>query len=387
MKPRRVMLLVVCVAVATGAAGWAVGSQITSPADAAAAHQPPPASLITVAVAKQALVSTVTAQGTVAYTGSTPITLTGTVGGTTTQLVTRAPSAGTTVGSGERLLEVSGRPVFLLPGPIPMYRTLTDGTRGDDVRQLQQALSALGYGHLSSGVFDAPTEIEVKRWYEHNDYEPQLDEGQKVTVPSGEILFLPTLPVRVGTVTTHAGATASGDIGTVTNNTVNIQTSLPAADAQLVHDGLPATLTMPDGKTMSATVNAIGPAAAPPPTDQGSAPSTDGNQAPADSAQAQQQQPGTTPLLLVAADPAALGAYANQAATIEIQIGRTAGEVLVVPEAAIATGQDGATRVQVQGKDGQVHDVQVRLGLTANGLVEVSGTGLAQGDRVVVGSK
>jgi peptidoglycan hydrolase-like protein with peptidoglycan-binding domain len=383
------MLLVVCVAVATGAGGWAIGSRITSPADAAAAHQAPPASLITVAVARQSLASTVTAQGTVAYTGSTPITLTGTVGGATTQLVTRAPSAGATVGSGDRLLEVSGRPVFLLTGQIPMYRTFTDGMRGDDVRQLQQALTALGYGHLSSGVFNAPTQIEVKRWYEHNGYEPQLDGTGKVIVPSGEILFLPTLPVRVGTVTTRAGATASGDIATVTNNTVNIQTSLPAADAQLVHTGLPATLTMPDGKTMAATVNAIGDAAAPPPTDQGSTPSTDGDQ------QAQQQDggapqqvaDGTTPLRLVARDPGALAPYANQAAKIDIQIGRTDGDVLAVPVAAVATSQDGSARVQVQRGNGQVQDVRVKLGLTADGLVEVSGTGLAQGDRVVVGSR
>ncbi len=44
MGPRRVLLIVVCVALATGAAGWVVGAQITSPADAAAAHQPPSAS-------------------------------------------------------------------------------------------------------------------------------------------------------------------------------------------------------------------------------------------------------------------------------------------------------------------------------------------------------
>jgi multidrug efflux pump subunit AcrA (membrane-fusion protein) len=82
-----------------------------------------------------------------------------------------------------------------------------------------------------------------------------------------------------------------------------------------------------------------------------------------------------------------LAAYANKAAKIDIEVGKTNGEVLVVPVAAVATSQDGSTRVQVQRKDGSVQDVAVRLGLTANGLVEVSGTGLAAGDRVVVGSK
>jgi hypothetical protein len=376
------MLLVVAAALATGAAGWVVGAQITSPADAAAAHQPPPASLITVAVAKQALASTITAQGTISYTGATPLTLTGTVGGATTQLVTRAPAVGTTVGSGQRLLEVSGRPVFLLPGQVPMYRTLSDGMKGDDVRQLQQALTALGYGHLSNGTFDVATQIQVKRWYEHAGYEPQAD-ADKATVPSGEILFLPTLPVRVDTVTTRAGATASGQIGTATNSTVNIQSTLPSADAQFVKTGMSAKLTLPDGTTMTAKVDALGKDAAPPVTDQ---PPADNQQQPQ-----QQQQPQSTsdatPMRLTAQDPAALAAYANKATKVDIEVGKTNGDVLVVPVAAVATSQDGSTRVQVQGTDGSVHDVPVRVGLTANGLVEVSGTGLVEGARVVVGSK
>ena len=377
------MLLVVCAALATGAAGWAVGAQITSPADAAAAHQPPPASLITVAVAKQALASTITAQGTISYTGATPLTLSGTVGGATTQLVTRAPTVGATVGSGQRLLEVSGRPVFLLPGQVPMYRTLSDGMKGDDVRQLQQALTALGYGHLSNGTFDVATQIQVKRWYEHAGYEPQA-EADKTTVPSGEILFLPTLPVRVDTVTTRAGATATGQIGTVTNSTVNIQSTLPSADAQFVRTGMSAKLTLPDGTTMAAKVDALGKDAAPPVTDQPAPPQ---NQQPQQQQQQQQSTSDATPMRLIADDPAALAAYANKAAKIDIEVGKTNGEVLVVPVAAVATSQDGSTRVQVQGKDGAVRDVPVRVGLTANGLVEVSGTGLAVGDRVVVGSK
>jgi len=378
------MLLVVCAALATGAAGWAVGAQITSPADAAAAHQPPPASLITVAVAKQALASTITAQGTISYTGATPLTLTGTVGGATTQLVTRAPAVGATVGSGQRLLEVSGRPVFLLPGQVPMYRTLSDGMKGDDVRQLQQALTALGYGHLSNGTFDVATQIQVKRWYEHAGYEPQA-EADKTTVPSGEILFLPTLPVRVDTVTTRAGATATGQIGTVTNSTVNIQSTLPSADAQFVRTGMSAKLTLPDGTTMAAKVDALGKDAAPPVTDQAAPPQ---NQQPQQQQQQQQQSTSdATPMRLIADDPTALAAYATKAAKIDIEVGKTNGEVLVVPVAAVATSQDGSTRVQVQGKDGAVRDVPVRVGLTANGLVEVSGTGLAVGDRVVVGSK
>jgi hypothetical protein len=388
MTPKRVVLVVVCVALATGVAGWVVGSQITSPADAAAEHQPPPASLITVPAVKQALSSVVTAQGSIDYTGAAPLTLTGTVGGAVTQLITRAPAPGTTVGPGERLLEVSGRPVFLLTGQIPMYRTLTDGIRGDDVRQLQQALTSLRLGRVTSGVFDAPTQTLVKRWYEHAGYEPQMTEDTppKVTVPSGEILFLPTLPIRVDTVTARAGAPATGQIGTATNSTVNIQGTLPTADAQLVHAGMAATLTLPDGTTMAASVDALGKDAAPPPTEQNTAPADPQQQ---QQPQPQQASPDVTPLRLVAWDPAAPAAYAGKSAKIDILVGKTDGDVLAVPIAGVATAQDGSTRVQVQGAGNQVRDVPVKVGLTANGLVEVTPLSgeLKPGDRVVVGSQ
>jgi hypothetical protein len=385
MTPKRVVLIVVCVALATGAAGWVVGSRITSPADAAAGHQPPPASLITVPVVKQALSSVVTAQGSIDYTGATPLTLTGTVGGAVTQLITRAPATGTTVGPGERLLEVSGRPVFLLTGQVPMYRSLTDGMRGDDVRQLQQALTSLRLGRVNSGVFDAPTQTLVTRWYEHAGYEPQKTEDTppKVTVPSGEILFLPTLPIRVDTVTARAGGPATGQIGTATNSTVNIQGTLPTADAQLAHAGMAATLTLPDGTTMAASVDALGKDAAPPPTEQ--------NTAPADPQQQQPRQtsPDATPLRLVARDPASLAAYAGQSVKIDIQVGKTDGDVLAVPIAGVATAQDGSARLQVQGAGDRVRDVPVKVGLTANGLAEVTPVNgeLKAGDRVVVGSQ
>jgi hypothetical protein len=282
-------------------------------------------------------------------------------------------------------MEVSGRPVFVLTGPVPMYRTLVAGDKGDDVKQLQAALSALGYGHLTSGEFDDATATKVRHWYEHAGYEPQqtTDQPPKVTIPSGEILFLPKLPVRLDTVSTRAGAQATGQIGTTTDLSALVQATLPTSDAQLVHTGLHATLSMPDGTTKSATVAAMGAAAAPPATTDPAG--SDASDAPAP------PQAGTTsdtPLRLTTPDATALGAYAGQAVQITIEVGSTKGDALVVPVAAVVTGADGQARVQVQRASGQVQDVPVKLGLTAQGLVAVtpvSGT-LAAGDRVVVGT-
>jgi len=368
---------VVGVAVAAGVAGWWVGLSVKSPADAAAEHQPPPPSLITVPVQKKALTSTSVAQGSVVYTGESTVNLTGLVGATgATQLVTKAPVAGTTLNPGDVLMEVSGRPVFVLAGPVPMYRTLELTAKGDDVKQLQAGLTALRPGvRLASGLFDAPTATAVKAWYERAGY--QVAPGDDVTIPSGEILFLPALPARLDTVSLKAGDPATGKVGTVTDPTVVVRATMPSADAQLVRTGLPASLKMPDGTALPATVDALGKDAAPPVT---AAPSAE-NAAPPTS--------NSTNLRLVAQDPAALAGYAGQPVKIEIEVGSSGGEVLVVPVAAVTTKADGKARVQVQAADGALRDVPVALGLTVLGLVEVDpadGGQLQAGDRVVVGT-
>ena len=371
------LALVVGVAVVAGLVGWWVGTTVRSPADAAAEHRPPPPSLITVPVEKRTLTSTSVAQGSVVHTGESPINLTGVVGSAgPTQLVTKAPVAGTTLKSGDVLMEVSGRPVFVLPGPVPMYRTLGTAAKGDDVEQLQAALSDLGFGRLRGGTFDAPTGTAVKAWYERAGYSAQP--GDEVTVPSGEVVFLPTLPVRLDSVAVKAGAQATGQVGTTTDPTVVVRATLPSADARLVHPGLAAVLRMPDGSTLPATVEATGKDAAPPvtgPPPSGAPPAADTS--------------NTTRLRLVARDPAALAAYAGQSAKIEVEVGSSGGDVLVVPVAAVSTKADGKARVRVQAADGSVRDVPIVLGLTALGLVGVEpadGGVLVAGDRVVVGT-
>lgn len=378
-NPRRVLAVVVGVAVTTGLAGWWAGSTVKSPADAAAEHRPPPASLITVPVERRTLTSTVVAQGSVAYTGSAALNLTGvvaTTGGAGTQLITKAPVAGSTLNSGDVLMEVSGRPVFVLPGPVPMYRALSTGAKGDDVKQLQKALTDLKIGTVRGGVFDAVTGNAVKRWYERAGYQAQDTEG--VTIASGEILFLPTLPVRLDSVTAKAGAPATGQVGTTTDPTVVVQGTLPGPDAGLVHSGLPVTLRMADGTTLPASVAATGKDAAPPPA---APPPSGAPPPPADTA--------AVALRLEARDPAALAGYAGQAVKVDIEVGTTGGEVLVVPVAAVVTRADGKAQVRVQGADGAVRDVPVALGLATSGLVKVEPAdpaALQAGDRVVVGT-
>ncbi|GAB3894390.1 hypothetical protein GCM10029964_072780 [Kibdelosporangium lantanae] len=380
-NPKRVILLVVAIAVVAGGAGWFVGTRVQSPADAAASHQAPPASLVTAPVERRTLRSTVVAQGTVAYGAPSPLALTGTVGGVEgTQLITKAPTVGATLKQGDLALEVSGRPVFVLAGEVPMYRSLTVGAKGDDVKQLQKALRALGFSSPTSGTFDTATGTAVKRLYTKAGYDAVVapDDPTKVTVPSGEILFMPKLPVRLDTVTAKAGAQATGQVGTVTDSTVVVQGTLPNQDASLLHTGLAVSFQLPDGTSLPGKLDALGRDAAPP---TATAPDPSGGARPNDDS----STPGTTPLRFTADNPAALAPLSGQAVKVTVEVGTTGGDVLAVPVAAVVTDADGNARVHVA-TSGSTKDVRVGLGLTAQGFVQVTGDGLAAGDQVVVGT-
>ncbi|MFJ4467221.1 peptidoglycan-binding protein [Streptomyces sp. NPDC089424] len=176
-RTRQVVIIVGVVAV-VGAGGWITGTQMQSPADAAAAHEPPKAGPVTVAVARQKLTATVVAQGTVEFGAPQGISLAGPVGsfrdGETAQRVTKLPTEGRTLAEGSVLMQVSGRPVFVLRGPVPMYRVLGPGSSGEDVRQLQSALRRLGHDPGAvSGSYREGTAAAVGQWYESKGFAPQ----------------------------------------------------------------------------------------------------------------------------------------------------------------------------------------------------------------------
>ncbi|MEW1846950.1 peptidoglycan-binding protein [Nonomuraea angiospora] len=172
-SPRKLLAGVVAGVVIIAGAGWAVGSRLRSPADEAARRAAPRASLVTAAVERRKLVSTVVVSGTLEYGSPLPVSLAGAVGGTSEQQrATRAPRQGRLT-EGAVFLEVNGRPVFALRGSVPMHRTIAPGSKGDDVKQLQRALRRLGYGGPVSGVFDQATIAAVTRMYTKKGYEAQ----------------------------------------------------------------------------------------------------------------------------------------------------------------------------------------------------------------------
>jgi hypothetical protein len=246
-------------------------------------------------------------------------------------------------------------------------------------------LKALGFSSPVNGTFDAATVTAVKRMYTKAGYDAiaaPTDPAQ-VSVPSGEVLFMPKLPVRLDTVTGKAGAPATGQIGTVTDSTVVVQSSLPNQDAQLLHSGLAATFQLPDGSQLPGKLDALGKDAAVQSAEPAAQPSGQAQAKPDDAS-----SPPSTALRFTATDSAALAPFSGQAVKVTVEVGTTGGDVLTVPVAAVVTDADGRARVHVEATPGTTRDVQVKLGLTAQGSVQVTPDGgtLDVSDRVVVGT-
>ncbi|MET9873154.1 peptidoglycan-binding domain-containing protein [Actinacidiphila glaucinigra] len=173
--------MIVGVVALVGAGGWFAGTQMQSPADAAASRRPPEAGPVTVAVERRRLTATVIAQGGVEFGAPQGVSLSGSVGSAggsgdadATQRVTKLPQAGAVLREGSVLMQVNGRPVFVLRGSVPMYRALGPSSSGDDVRQLQSALRRIGHDPGAvSGNYRQGTGSAVTRWYRSKGFVPQ----------------------------------------------------------------------------------------------------------------------------------------------------------------------------------------------------------------------
>ena len=167
-----VTIVVLVVAVSAGA-GWWLGRGIRSPAQIAAEAEPPEASLITVQVERTELSANVITRADVGYDDPAILSLGGSLGGVTGSLVvTAVPGRGEELAEGEAAIEIAGRPVFLLEGPIPVFRDMRPGAVGPDVLQVEQSLARLGFftGEADQ-VWDDDTGAAVEAWYQSRGYQ------------------------------------------------------------------------------------------------------------------------------------------------------------------------------------------------------------------------
>jgi multidrug efflux pump subunit AcrA (membrane-fusion protein) len=165
---------VIAAVVLAAGLGWFFGSQIQSPAEAAAEAEPPEASNITVQVVSEVLSADVITRGDIVYDEPVSVALSGSFAETPEKLVvTQAVEVNSELAEGAVAVEVVGRPVFLLTGEIPMYRDLRPGATGDDVLQVEHALARMGFfAGVPDNVWDQETSAAVAAWYETAGYRP-----------------------------------------------------------------------------------------------------------------------------------------------------------------------------------------------------------------------
>jgi len=279
------------------------------------------------------------------------------------------PGAGAVVNQGQPLYAVNGHPVILLYGAQPAYRQLSAGVSGDDVKQLEQDLIDLGYGGpanlTADGNFTGADSAAVQRW------QAALGQPQTGAVRLGEVVFAPG-PVRVAAVRTALGAQAAPGTPVLDLTAIHhtITVALDVSRQQLVQRGDQVSVLMPDGHTNAAgTVTDVSRVATVPPS-QGQG----------------QGGPGQMPTVSVTValtDESAAGALDQAPVYVSITTASRKG-VLAVPVTALLAQPDGSYAVAVRSA-GSRRLVAVQPGLFGDsGLVEVTGSRLAEGQVVEV---
>ncbi|HEX5828263.1 MAG TPA: peptidoglycan-binding protein, partial [Candidatus Limnocylindrales bacterium] len=173
-------------------------------------------------------------------------------------MLTRRPAVGTVIRRNGVLYELDGRVrPRLFYGTRPMWRELRPGiTDGADILQLERNLRALGYAPKGMKVnrhWDAKTTRAVKRW------QKATGRTRDGSLDDSDIAFLPgairvsahpaEIGLRVGPGTPVLGTTGATRVVTL---------DIAASRLDLLPEGMPVTVTLPDETRVAGTVSRVG---------------------------------------------------------------------------------------------------------------------------------
>lgn len=307
--------------------------------------------LATAPVTRTSLTQTQQVNGTLGY--GAPVRVKTHGNGTITWL----PALGTVVNRGQVMYQIDYRPVSLFYGDRPFYRSLNTGDTGEDVKVLEQNLAALGYtGVTVDTTYTSATATAVRKWQKDHSLTQNgvFDPAAVVLAPAA---------VRIATVDLQLGDPADGQVLSYSGTTRIVQVALDVALQTIAKKGSSATITLPDGTNLAGTVANVGSVAV---------------------AGRLETDPATIDVTVSVADQSKLGTLDQAPVTVTL-VAATVENVLTVPVAALVALAEGGTAVQVV--DGSTsHYVTVRLGMFANGRVQVTGDGIVEGTLVGVPS-
>jgi peptidoglycan hydrolase-like protein with peptidoglycan-binding domain len=352
--PRRLLAGVLAVAVLGTAGWWTAGhpglDTSTTPAT-------PTAPTATATVVRQDLSGQTKVDGTLGYAGN--VTVQSPLQGRITWL----PKEGTVIRRGGTLLSVDNQPVQLFYGSLPAWRDLAVGVDdGPDVKQLERNLVALGYDPDHQMTIDNhytwATAAAVKRWQQARG----LNQTGTFTTAMPAV-YLPWA-VRVNTLSGSVGAQAApgGPVYTVTSNLHQVTVDLDVSQQSYVKQGDRVEVVLPDGRRVKGRIGEVGRVA----ETSGEPPN----------------QTTSVPVTVVLDNPKA-GGRLDQAPVEVYVTTQTRKGVLAVPVTALLALKEGGYAVETVDAAGRHQLVAVRLGVFSEGMVEVSGSGLHTGTKVV----
>ena len=194
----------------------------------------------TATVTKGDLVGETTVQGTLHYADS--YTLKSAFEG----VVTALPTPGTSLTQGSHVYTVAGNNTYLLHGSTPAWRAFEEGmSDGEDVTQLETALSELGYFEATPNAhFDWNTIAAIKKW------QKALTLPQSGSLPLGTVLFAPE-DLRIGALKARVGdnATMETELFTASSSRQVISANLKLSDQALGVVGNSVTVRLPGSAT------------------------------------------------------------------------------------------------------------------------------------------
>lgn len=283
--------------------------------------------------------------------------------GTYTQL----PAVGDKVECGHVLYRLSDKPVLLLCGRTPAYRSMSQGETGPDVAELNANLVRLGLATRaqlvpSSASFGSATTAALER------LQAKLGDSPTGSLPLGRVVFLPE-SVRIATVSGELGGLAQpgAQVLAATSDALQVQLALDPSQQGAVKIGDRAEITLPDNRLVPGRVERLGRVAQIPAGQNGAG-------------------SATVPAYLSLDHPEQ--ARGLDQAPVEVAITtRGVADALSVPVTAIVGRPGGGFAVEVVRADGQREPIAVKLGLFdgGGGRVQVEGN-LQVGERVVVPS-
>jgi peptidoglycan hydrolase-like protein with peptidoglycan-binding domain len=266
--------------------------------------------------------------------------------------------------------------VLFLPGPSQVLDVLAnpgdqagagvltiatgDLSRGADVRQLEEALVALGFDAGGSLVVDGAYAPETTQAVLAFQAATGLE--QDGIIDLGEVIFLPSATRITSRLSAKgSGVTAGSSLLGISLSEKVVRVDLPAGDQGILTVGGGVTVEMPDNALVPATVAFVSQTATP-----------------------SQYGPATFEVRIELDDPS-VAAGLDEAPVDVIVVSDSVQEAVAIPVSALLALLEGGYAVEVDVGGGQTQLVGVEVGfISSNNMIEITSASLQPGDRVVV---